>query len=511
VAELFHITERATWLAAAQAGEYWMSTRGIKLEDQGFIHCSLRHQLSAVADIVYGDVSDEDLIVLVIDSEKVAAPIRYEAVEPGGEKYPHLYGALPVIAVIDTIAVDRDATGQLALRQLPRSYPFGRVRLEPDTQYAELRRSEPVCRVQLPYGPPAWLVTNYRLTKVVLGDARFSRAACVGRDNPRESAVDISQVADSILSMDPPAHTRIRRLVGKAFTPRRVEGLRPRAAEIAAGLLDCMMSAGPPADLVGSFSYALPAIMICELLGIPESDRQMFRSWTDAIVSTTTTTPVQEQDAYLHLVGYIAELFAERRARPGDDLVTGLVQARDNDDRLSESELLILAMALLVAGYETTAHQITNMTYTLLTKPSHLEQLRQQPDLIPAAVEEMLRFNVFGSAINPRIATADVQLGDVLVRAGDPVLCSRSSANRDESVFSRPDELDFGRDPNPHLGFGYGPHFCLGANLARMELRVALGTILSRLPGARIAVPEDSLTWHDGTVMRGLAAFPITW
>jgi len=392
-----------------------------------------------------------------------------------------------------------------------RSYPFSRIRLEPDPQYAELRRTEPVCRVQLPYGPPAWLVTDYSLTKSVLSDARFSRAAAVGRDNPRESAADISQVAESVLSMDPPAHTRIRMLVGKAFTPRRVAELRPRAIDIASGLLDDMIAAGPPADLVSSFSFALPSIMICELLGIPEADRHTFRGWADATVSTTTTTPVQEQDAYLHLVGYLAGLFEERRARPGDDLLTGLVQARDNDDRLSESELLVLAMALLVAGYETTAHQITNMTYTLITRPAQLQQLRQQPELLAGAVEEMLRFNVFGSAINPRIATTDVELGDVLVRAGEPVLCSRSSANRDEQVFSRAAELDFDRDPNPHVAFGYGPHFCLGANLARMELQVALGTILSRLPRAQIAVPEDSLLWRDGTVMRGLAAFPITW
>ena len=401
---------------------------------------------------------------------------------------------------------DADVVGQV-----PRSYPFSRIRLEPDPQYAELRRSEPVCRVQLPYGPSAWLVTDYHLTRLVLGDARFSRAAAVGRDNPRETAADVSQVAESILSMDPPEHTRIRRLVGKAFTPRRVEELRPRAADIASSLLDDVIAAGPPADLVESFSFALPAIMICELLGIPEGDRHTFRGWADATASGTVAAPVQEQDAYLHLVSYLAGLVTQRRARPGDDLLTGLVQARDNDDRLSESELLVLAMALLVAGHETTARQITNMTYTLLTNPPQLRQLRQQPDLLPAAVEEMLRFNVFGSAINPRIATTDVELGDVLVRAGEPVLCSRASANRDENVFSRADQLDFGRDPNPHVAFGYGPHFCLGANLARMELQVALGTILSRLPRLRIAVPEDTLTWHEGTMMRGLAALPVAW
>jgi cytochrome P450 len=402
-------------------------------------------------------------------------------------------------------ATDTHVAGQ------PRSYPFGRVRLEPDPQYAELRRTAPVCRVQLPYGPLAWLVTDYHLAKTVLGDPRFSRAAAVGRDNPRDSALDASQVAESMLSMDPPEHTRLRKLVGKAFTPRRVEELRPRAVEVAGRLLDDMMAAGPPVDLVDSFAFAFPAMMICELLGIQEDDRQVFRGWADAIVSSTSGTPAPEQDAYLHLAGYLAGLIAQRRARPGDDLLTGLVQARDNSDRLSESELLVLAMTLLVAGYETTARQIANMTYTLLAHPPQLQQLRRQPELLPAAVEEMLRFNVFASAVNPRIATSDVALGDVLVRAGEPVLCSRSSANRDENVFSRADELDFSRDPNPHVGFGYGPHFCLGANLARMELQTALRMILSRLPGVRIAVPEESLTWHEGTIMRGLVALPISW
>jgi cytochrome P450 len=393
----------------------------------------------------------------------------------------------------------------------PRRYPFMRVRLEPDPQYAELRRSEPICRVQLPYGPPAWLVTDYHLTKAVLGDARFSRAAAVGRDNPRDTALDISQVAESVLSMDPPEHTRIRKLVGKAFTPRRVEGLRPRAAEIAAALLDDMIASGPPADLVDDFSFPLPAIMICELLGVPEGDRQVFRGWANAILATTATTSVQEQNAYLHLVAYIADLIAERRAHPGDDMLTELVLARDNDDRLSEPELLVLAITLLVAGHETTAHQITNMAYTLLSHPRHLRQVMQRPELMPAAVEEMLRFNVFASAMNPRIATTDVELGNVVVRAGDPVLCSRSSANRDEEVFSGANELDFCRDPNPHVAFGYGPHFCLGANLARMELQVALGMVFSRFPGLRIAVPEGGLSWHSDTVMRGLVTFPVTW
>ena len=401
--------------------------------------------------------------------------------------------------------------GTRAVLSYPLSYPFSRNRLDPDSRYAELRRSEPVCRVQLPHGPPAWLVTTYELARSVLGDARFSRAATLGRDNPRESPIEIGQVAESVLSMDPPEHTRMRRLVGRAFTPRRVERLRPRAEQIAAGLIDEMALGGPPADLVERFSFAFPAIIICELLGIPGADRHSFRRWTDGIVSTSAATPAQVQDTYLSLAGYLAGLVAQRRATPGDDLLTWLVHARDNDDQLTETELLFLAMAVLVGGFETTAHQITNMVYTLLSHQDQLDQLKAQPELLAGAVEEMLRFIVFGSALNPRIATADVRVGAVTVRAGEPVLCSRSSANRDEHIFADADTLDFARDPNAHLAFGYGPHFCLGAQLARMELQVALGTILSRLPGLRLAVPEGELTWLTSTVMRGLAALPVAW
>ncbi len=393
----------------------------------------------------------------------------------------------------------------------PRRYPFPGRRLDPDPQYAELRRTEPVCPVQLPYGPPAWLVTGYELSKLVLGDPRFSRSATIGRDNPRESPVELGQVPESIISMDPPAHTRIRQLVGRAFTPRRVEQLRPRAQAIASRLVDEMAAAGPPADLVESFSFTFPVIAICELLGVPEGDRHTFRRWADATVSTAMSDPQQTQASLASLAGYLAGLFAERRERPADDLLTSLVQARDHGGRLTETELLFLAMALLIAGYETTAHQITNMVYTLLTHAEQLSELRARPELLPGAVEELLRFIVFASAINPRIATADVMLGEVMVRTGEPVLCSRSSANHDEHVFPRPDELDLTRDPNPHLAFGFGPHFCLGAHLARMELQVALGTIFSRFPGLRIAVPEDQLDWHAGIMMRGLKALPLAW
>jgi cytochrome P450 len=394
----------------------------------------------------------------------------------------------------------------------PLSYPFSRHRLDADPMYARLRRDEPVCRVQLPYGRPAWLVTAYDLVKLALGDQRFSREATMAGDNPREDALDIlQQVPETVLNMDPPKHARIRQLAGKAFTSRRVEQLRPRARLMAAGLIGEMTAAGPPADLVQSYSFAFPAMVICELLGIPEADWHLFLSWTAGMASTSTVSAEQEQAIYLAMFSYFGELFAHRRERPGDDLVTGLVQARDNQDRLTETELLFFSVSLLVGGRETTAHQITNMVYTLLTHPRQLGLLRASPELIPDAVEEMLRYIVLGSAINPRNATADVELGDVLVRAGEPVLAAITAANRDERVFDRPEEFDITRQPNPHLSFGYGPHFCPGAHLARMELQVSLETILSGLPGLRIAVPEGDLSWQEGTIMRGLTALPLSW
>jgi cytochrome P450 len=389
--------------------------------------------------------------------------------------------------------------------RMPRRYPFSRNRLDPDPLCAQLRRDEPACRVQLPYGRPAWLVTTYEFAKLVLGDQRFSREATLTGDNPRVDPVDIAQVPESILSMDPPRHTRIRQLAGKAFTPRRVEQLRPRARQIAAGLIGDMTAAGPPTDLVQGFSLAFPAIVICELLGVPEADRRQFRR------PHSTASQEDQQEIYLSLFVYFDGLIAQRRKRPGDDLLSWLVQARDNDDRLTETELQFLAVSLLVGGYETSAHQITNMVYTLLARRQQLDLLRSRPELIPDAVEEMLRYIELGSAINPRNATVDVRLGGVLVRAGEPVLCDISAANRDHSVFDRPDELDITRQPNPHLAFGYGPHFCPGASLARMELQVSLETILSRLPGLRLAVPDSDLSWEEGTLIRGLTALPLSW
>jgi cytochrome P450 len=393
----------------------------------------------------------------------------------------------------------------------PRKFPFSPYhRLDPDPLFARLRREEPVSRIQLPYGPPCWLVTTHQLARSMLADPRFSREASLGRDIPRYHEVDLGQVPESILSMDPPKHTRIRQLAGRALTARRVERLRPRVRQIASGLVDDMKAAGSPADLVKSFSFALPTIVICELIGVEPDDRSTFHAWAEGIMSTAPSQP-EQMEVFLHLAEYLAGEIEQRRAQRRDDLLSWLVEARDDLDRLTGTELLYLALALLVAGYETTARQITNMTYTLLTHPRQLSQLRAHPELMATAVDELMRFIWSGTPVNPRIATTDIRLGEVLIRAGEPVLTTSGAVNRDETVFSNPDELDLTRHPNPHLSFGHGPHICIGAQLARVELQVSLETILDRLPGLRIAVPDGDLVWETQAIFRGPSAFPVAW
>ncbi|WFE28454.1 cytochrome P450 [Solwaraspora sp. WMMD791] len=373
-----------------------------------------------------------------------------------------------------------------------------------------MRQQHPRTRVQLPFGEPAWLATRYADVRFVLGDHRFSRAASVSRDEPR---ITPRRIEGGVLSMDPPEHTRLRRLVAKACTARRVEQLRPRAVRFADELITDMVDKGPPADLVTQFATALPIRVICELLRVPCADRDRFHVWSEAVVSTTSLTPQQVQDYLDNLYGYIAGLVAQRRHRPTDDLLGAMVAARDADaDRLTETELVQLAAGLLAAGHETTVTQIPNFIYLLLTNPEQFAALRADPDQVPAAVEELMRYVPLGvAAAFARYATTDVDVGGTLVRAGEPVICSLSAANRDPAVFADPDELDLTREHNPHIGFGHGVHHCLGAQLARMELQVAVDAVLRHLPGLRLAVPEDQLVWKSGLLVRGLRSMPVRW
>jgi cytochrome P450 len=394
---------------------------------------------------------------------------------------------------------------------LARTYPFNDPDgLELSPLYAHLRQHEPLTRVRLPFGEEAWLATRYDDVRTVLGDVRFSRAASVNRDEPRTRPY---QGETGILSMDAPEHSRLRRLVAKAFTARRVEDLRPRAQQFADELLDAVAAEGPPADLVERFASPLPVMVICELLGVPFTDRDRFQTWSEAVISTTSLSPQTIMGYLDSLNEYMAGLVAQRRDTPTDDLIGALVRARDEDnDRLTEEEMISLAAGLLAAGHETTVTQIPNFLYVLLTNPNAYAELREHPELIPAAVEELMRYVPLGVASTfARYATEDLELSGVRVRAGEPVVCSLGSANRDGDVFDKPDELDFRRENNPHIGFGHGVHHCLGAQLARVELQVALGAIVAHFPNLHLAVPETELPWKAGMLVRGLTALPVAW
>jgi cytochrome P450 len=389
----------------------------------------------------------------------------------------------------------------------PLSYPFNEeAGLDLNEAYAAAREAEGMVRVKMTYGEPAWLATRYADARLVLGDRRFSRAMEKEKDAPRRSPV---QRDGGILQMDPPDHTRLRTLVAKAFTMRRVELLRPRVASLAAGLIADMKAAGPPADLVDLYALPIPVAVICELLGVPVADRPKFRVWSDAALSTSGLTPEEFERNREELRDYMRGLIAEHRSAPRDDLMTALIEARDTRDRLTELELVDLCVGILVAGHETTASQIPNFVYALLDQPGQWTRLVADPDLIPAAVEELLRFVPLGAGAGfARYATEDIEVGGVLVRAGEPVLVAVGAANRDRLRFDDADQVRFDREDNHHLGFGHGVHHCLGAPLARLELQEALRALVTELPGLHLA---GDIVWKTQMLVRGPRSMPIGW
>ncbi|MER6216333.1 cytochrome P450 [Streptomyces sp. NPDC001272] len=390
----------------------------------------------------------------------------------------------------------------------PLAYPFNTAEgLLLAEEYERVRDLPGLLRVQMPYGEPAWLVTRYADARLVLGDARFSRAQAADHDEPRQSE---GRTDSGILGMDPPDHTRLRSLVAKAFTVRQVEKLRPQVRALTEGLLDELEAAGPPADLVDLFALPVPVAVICRLLGVPVEDRPRFRVWSDAALSTSSLTAEEFEANQEELRAYMAGLVELHRRDPRDDLMTALIEARDADgDRLSELELIDLCVAVLVAGHETTASQIPNFVLTLLDHPDQLALLRRDPALIARAVEELLRFVPLGSgASQARYATEDVEVGGTMVRAGEPVVVATGAANRDALRFTAPGVLDIRRSSNQHLGFGHGVHHCLGAPLARMELQEALGALLARFPGLRLA---GDVTWKTEMLVRGPRVMPVGW
>jgi cytochrome P450 len=399
----------------------------------------------------------------------------------------------------------------LAEAPVPFPFPPPPSIFHPSPELKELQRSRPVVQFQLPDGKTGWLVTRYEDVRQVLIDPRFSRAAAAGPDVPDTGLGQAS--ADSILGMDPPEHTRLRRLVAGAFTARRVETLRPRVVKLIDELIDRMCTLPQPADLVENFSLPLPVQVICELLGVPAEDRHIFHEWSDTLLSDINRDPKEIEAAFGHLAEYIGKLIAIKRAQPAEDLMTALIAARDGQDRLSEEELVRLGITLLIAGHETTANQINMFLLTLYEYPEQLERLRADREMIPQAVEELMRFVQLGAvgAGLPRVTTEEVELGGVRLPAGAAVIPVMTAANRDPAVVYDPDRLDVTRPQSAHLGFGAGVHHCLGAQLARMELQEALRGLLGRMPRMEIAAPVEELNFKDGMIVRSLRALPVRW
>ena len=381
---------------------------------------------------------------------------------------------------------------------------------DPAGFFARLRESRPVAPVRMPGYGRAWMVTRYADVRTVLSDPRLARDVRRWPGGGRSRPGEATGVYAHMLHADPPDHTRLRRVVQKAFTPR-LAALSPRAEEIAAGLLDEMAAArGDVIDLLGAYARPLPVTVLCELLGIPAADRARI-----TVTVTAYDNRAEHQRVERELAAYFTELIAARRAEPGDDLVSALVLARDSAadegaaDGLTGSELLATLYLLVMAGFDTTVNLIASGTLALLTHPAEMARLRADPSLLPAAVEELLRFTSPVNHANDRFTTEDVPVGGVVIPAGEWVLPATSSANRDPARFPGPDRLDLGRDTSGHVAFGYGIHYCLGAPLARMEAEVALGALLLRFPGMSLAVPAEELRWRPVSLMNGLESLPV--
>ncbi|GAA2931865.1 cytochrome P450 [Streptomyces thioluteus] len=378
---------------------------------------------------------------------------------------------------------------------------------------ARMRTEAPVAKIRMPYGEgDCWLVTRYDDVRTVTQDRRFSRAALIGKDFPRITPAPIAQ-SEAINLMDPPALSRLRRLVTTGFSNKMVESLRPKTQQVVDGLLDEMEEHGQPADVAHHLAGKLPLMTICELLQVPDEDRPQLRAWAMAMMSMKPDDKESAAEAKAGLRAYFARLTAARRRDPGDDLLSSLATARVGEEQLDEKELAVMGMLLLVTGHDTSTYEICNIVYTLLTHPKHLAQLRDRPEIMPQALEELLRFIPFRQGVGiPRVALEDVEFDGVTIPAGDIVHVSYLCANRDGGAYDRPDELDFDRDePAPHMTFGHGSHHCLGAHLARMELQIAIGTLIQRFPELRLAVPAEEVQWNTVSIWRYPLTLPVAW
>ncbi|GEL17145.1 cytochrome P450 [Pseudonocardia asaccharolytica DSM 44247 = NBRC 16224] len=376
---------------------------------------------------------------------------------------------------------------------------------DPYHAYAVLRATQPVREVRLPDGP-LWLVSRYDDVKAAFSDPRLSKDW--RHALPPEQRVDApSTPIPMIIMMDPPDHTRLRKLVSRSFTPRRMAALRSRVEQIAEGLLDALPAEGV-VDLIAEYAFPLPVQVICELLGVPAADRDEFGHWSSVMIDES---PAEEKMAASEsMARYLGALIERKRAEPDHALLAALAQVSDEDgDRLSPAELVGMAMLLLIAGHETTTNLIGNGVAALLAHPDQLVLLRERPALLPGAIEEILRWDSPVATAPVRFAAEDIEIAGTTIPAGATVALGVAAANRDERRFPDAERFDITRDAGGHLAFGHGVHFCLGSHLARIEGEAAIGALLARRPGLRLAVDPADLEYRHSTVVRGLRFAPV--
>jgi cytochrome P450 len=401
----------------------------------------------------------------------------------------------------------------------PRSFPMPRsCPMRPPDQYAELRAGAPLAKITLPSGRTAWLITRYEHVRRFLTNQNVS----TNRLHPNfpfflPLSRKVVEVNASLMSLDPPEHTVLSRMVIPEFTHKRTQELRPRVQKIVDDHITIMLNGDRPADLVEAFGRPVTSQVICEFIGVPYHDRELFQS-TSKVMASRHSSSSERYEADAMLRGYFSDLVAakakeaeESGAAPGDHLI-GRVIAKNQEKRvLPEEDIAALCLALLSAGHETTANVISLGTVLLLENPEQLAAIRADPARTPGAVEEILRHTSITDPSGLRVALADIEVGDMVVKKGDAVVVSTAAANWDESVFAQPEKLDFDRDERPQLAFGHGIHRCIAQNLARVELEIVFNTLFARVPGLRLAAPVEELSFKDGALLYGIHTLPVTW
>ncbi|MFI1752886.1 cytochrome P450 [Streptomyces sp. NPDC020571] len=380
---------------------------------------------------------------------------------------------------------------------------------QPPAGYDPLRAARPLTRITLFDGRPAWLVTGHTAARRLLADQRLSTDRT--RDGFPATSARLAAVRGrrtALLGVDDPEHRAQRKMVLPEFTLKRAAALRPRIRRIVDERLDAMIAQGPPADLVTAFALPVPSMVICALLGVPYADHDFFEEQSRRLLRGPL--PADTQEARDRLEAYLGELIDRKRQAPGDGLLDDLVRRQSADGAIDREQLIAFAVILLVAGHETTANMISLGTYTLLTHPGRLAELRAAPALLPDAVEELMRVLSIADGLL-RMATEDIDVDGQTIRAGDGVVFSTSVINRDESVYPDPDALDWHRPARHHVAFGFGIHQCLGQNLARAELEIALHSLFERLPTLRLAAPADEIPFKPGDTIQGMLELPVAW